>query len=346
MRAQVEISRWGDGGEPLGPPLLLPEAVAEFDFINLIEQVVGWVKDFYTGSWAKLGTDVVEALSKLGGDVKDAKKGTVAFGQGGVSDGVDRPVSYAVVLFHAWTGDDIKPSFGRVNAGYPIGDLGERRYTRGDFQYEYLFYVPLSIVPVGRYAFTFGTGDSGTVQDATIGYVVEMEITPPPPQPTIDQRYAQLGGGGGFLGQASSPELATPDGIGRFRHYQGGSLYWTPGRGAHEAHGAIRDRWAALGWERGFLSYPLSDELPTPDGVGRFNHFQGGSVYWTPQTGAHEVHGAIRSRWAELGWERSFLGYPVSDESGSTANRFNNFQGGSIRWTPDGGARESHEQTQ
>ena len=53
-----------------------------------------------------------------------------------------------------------------------------------------------------------------------------------------------------------------------------------------------------LGWERSFLGYPLTDETATPDGVGRYNHFQGGSIYWTPATGAHEVHGAIRGQWA------------------------------------------------
>ena len=55
------------------------------------------------------------------------------------------------------------------------------------------------------------------------------------------------------------------------------------------------------------LGYPVTDESGTPDHVGRFNHFEGGSIYWTPQTGAHEVHGAIRALWASLGWERSGL---------------------------------------
>lgn len=32
-----------------------------------------------------------------------------------------------------------------------------------------------------------------------------------------------------------------------------------------------------------------------------------GSIYWHPEVGAFEVHGAIRSRWAKLGWEKSFL---------------------------------------
>ena len=31
-------------------------------------------------------------------------------------------------------------------------------------------------------------------------------------------------------------------------------------------------KWASLRWEAGILGYPLTDELTTPDGVGRFNH--------------------------------------------------------------------------
>src|SRR5664280_2102801 len=86
-----------------------------------------------------------------------------------------------------------------------------------------------------------------------------------------------------------------PDGVGRFNHFQAGAVYWTPPTGAHEVRGAIRDLWASLGWERSALGYPVTDETGTPDGVGRFNGFQGGAVYWTPRTGAHEVHGAILS---------------------------------------------------
>ena len=103
-------------------------------------------------------------------------------------------------------------------------------------------------------------------------------------------------------------------------------------------YGAIGEKWAQLGGEGGFLGSPLTDETGTPDGVGRYNHFDGGSIYWTPQTGAHEVHGAIRDEWARMGWERSRLRYPTSDERGtSDGGRYSEFQGGAIVWTPEGG---------
>ena len=161
----------------------------------------------------------------------------------------------------------------------------------------------------------------------------------------IDAKHAQLGGAGGFLGAPKAKEAATPDRVGRFRHYAGGSIYWTPQTNAHEVHGDIREKWKSLGWERSFLGYPTTDELTTPDGKGRFNHIQGGSIYWTPQTGAHEVHGAIRVKWSQLGWETGYLGYPLTDEitTPDGIGRFNHFQGGSIYWTPMTGAHAVHK---
>ncbi|MEX3959985.1 LGFP repeat-containing protein [Trinickia sp. EG282A] len=159
-------------------------------------------------------------------------------------------------------------------------------------------------------------------------------------QGLIRDKWNSLGAERSFLGYPLTDETSTPDGVGRYNHFQGGSIYWTAATGAFEVHGLIRDKWASMGWERSFLGYPLTDESGTPDGVGRFNHFQGGSIYWTPATGAWEVHGAIRDKWASMGWERSFLGYPVSDEMATPdgRGRVSNFQRGSITWTADSGA--------
>ena len=100
----------------------------------------------------------------------------------------------------------------------------------------------------------------------------------------IDEKYNSLGGPAGWLGQPASTENIAPDGVGHYRHYANGSIYWHPATGAHEAHGAIRGLWSSMGWERSFLGYPATDESTTPDGVGRYNHFQGGSIYWTPSS--------------------------------------------------------------
>jgi uncharacterized protein with LGFP repeats len=160
----------------------------------------------------------------------------------------------------------------------------------------------------------------------------------------ISLHWEQLGAGSGLLGDVTGMVLRCPDGHGYYQTFESGSIYFTPTTGAHEVHGANRDLWASLGWENGFLGFPTTDETVTPDKIGRYNHFQGGAIYWTPQTGAHEIHGVILELWSSLGWERSSLGYPISDETGSTdadgSGRFSTFQNGAIFWTPTSGAHE------
>ena len=118
------------------------------------------------------------------------------------------------------------------------------------------------------------------------------------------------------------------------------SVYSSPSTCAHEVNGLIRVKYGELGWEKSLCGFPITDELPTPDGIGRFNHFESCSIYWTPATGAHVVYGAILDHWASMGWERSFLGYPVSDElstytSDVDRGRISQFQNGYIVWYPD-----------
>lgn len=161
------------------------------------------------------------------------------------------------------------------------------------------------------------------------------------PSGPFAEKYTALQGRDGFLGVALTDATRCPDGFGFFMHFQGGSIYWTRATGAFEVHGRIRDKWSSLGWEAGFLGYPLTDESVTPDRIGRFNHFQGGSIYWTPSTGAHEVHGEIKKLWGELGWEAGPCGYPISDEMVGElpGSRMNRFQRGHILWTPADGAK-------
>ena len=96
------------------------------------------------------------------------------------------------------------------------------------------------------------------------------------------------------------------------------------------------NKWASLGWERSFLGYPLTDETGTPDGVGRYNHFQGGSVYWTPGTGALR---SSRRHSRQVG--RNGMGAVLPRLSRQRRGwdcqpraRTSMFQRGSITWTP------------
>lgn len=150
----------------------------------------------------------------------------------------------------------------------------------------------------------------------------------------IRTRWLDLGAEGSDFGYPVSDETVSRDGVGRFSEFQGATVLWHPATGAFEVHGLIRARWRDLGAEISPLGYPTTNESVAPDGFGRYNHFEHGSIFWTPTTGAHEVWGAARERWAELRWERGLLGYPIAAPSSEIRNRvpfdIALFQGGKI----------------
>jgi uncharacterized protein with LGFP repeats len=107
--------------------------------------------------------------------------------------------------------------------------------------------------------------------------------------------------------------------------------------------GLIGERWLQIGREE--FGYPVTNEMLAPDRRGRWSHFQAvqlpdkpvASIYWSPESGAHEIYGAIRDRWSEMGSDQSHLGYPIGAEHDSAGGRVQRFQGGSLFWTAQGG---------
>ena len=163
-----------------------------------------------------------------------------------------------------------------------------------------------------------GVGQSGTSPFGGVikpGTSPQLDPSPPPSAfPLIDARNA-IDAKAAALGWTGAP-AADVDvaGTGFVRSFLNADIYFSPETGAHEVHGAIRDKYNTRGGAAGPLGLPLTDETGTPDGEGRFNHFQGGSIYWTERNGAAMVRGAIRHTWAAQGWETGILGYPIQDE--------------------------------
>ena len=159
----------------------------------------------------------------------------------------------------------------------------------------------------------------------------------------IRAKWAALGWEKSALGYPTSDEANAGSGKGRYNNFQSGTIIWKQNTSqAFAVYGSIYGKWAEKKWDTGFLGFPLTDELGTPDGIGRFNHFEGGSIYWTPATGAHIVLGMIREAWKAQGWETGRLRYPRTDELVEGTNgkgRYNLFEGGEIHWTPEGGAK-------
>ncbi|MFI6986759.1 FG-GAP-like repeat-containing protein, partial [Embleya sp. NPDC050154] len=172
-------------------------------------------------------------------------------------------------------------------------------------------------------------------------------------------KWLQSGALNGPLGYPVSDESTVRDGagtvIGWISRYAGtpttgaGAITWTGDTGAHVISGETYNRWQATGGPRGTLGFPATDIANTPTKPGTYTHFRtpgagadNGSIYTSPGNGAHAVYGSIRNRWAALGWEQGYLGFPTSDEYDITGGRRGDFQGGYVRWNSVTGIAVDH----
>ncbi|MCM3886954.1 GH25 family lysozyme [Frankia sp. R82] len=121
-------------------------------------------------------------------------------------------------------------------------------------------------------------------------------------------------------------------GGGRWQQYANGLAYWSVATGVHALYGPISSRYLGLGGSNSFLRRPISDIEPTTVPGGQQARFQGGWIYWSAATGAHEVHGKILSTYLGLGGSGSPLGLPTSDEYSVPGGRQSTFEHGKLRW--------------
>jgi hypothetical protein len=156
----------------------------------------------------------------------------------------------------------------------------------------------------------------------------------------LSQKHEELKSVGFDLGEPLIEEQFTPDNMGFWCSYEKGNLYSQDGITAWEVHDPILEKYYDLGETVSVLGYPTSDQIHSRDGAGCYNYFEQGAIYWRPDTGAWEVHGAIYSKYILHGAEAGNIGYPVSDEyDEGDGKRRSDFSFGYIEWSVDDGAR-------
>lgn len=184
-----------------------------------------------------------------------------------------------------------------------------------------VFAVERPTVPTGRatkfasgriWAFWSSRTGTHTVQDA------------------IRDKWNRMGRASSRFGFPTTDQRGTPDRRGLYNHFQRGSIYWSPWYGAHSINGYIRAKWRDLQWERGPLGYPQTDVRTVPNGDGYYSFFSHGSIYRHVNGRAHALIRGFHRAWADTGWERGPLGYPVSDEYSTVTGSRQDFQGGYI----------------
>lgn len=90
------------------------------------------------------------------------------------------------------------------------------------------------------------------------------------------------------------------------------------------------------------LGKAVTDERNCPDGVGKNRVYNDGKAiaYWTPQTPAAAVVGENLKKYSHIGYEKSVLGYPVTNEVKiRDSGTYQRFQRGNMYYTPRYGSK-------
>jgi uncharacterized protein with LGFP repeats len=137
------------------------------------------------------------------------------------------------------------------------------------------------------------------------------------------------------LGLPITDSVATADSIGRWAHFEHGSIIWSPSTGAHNLQDVIDHKWTSYGWSvLSLLGYPTTDTVVSA-GDHRYNDFQHGTISWSPARQALQLNGAIWDKWRNAG-RATVLGDQTTDETPASARAlFSLFDHGAIYVNPN-----------
>ncbi|MEI7546361.1 MAG: hypothetical protein WCJ53_16230 [Mycobacteriaceae bacterium] len=150
----------------------------------------------------------------------------------------------------------------------------------------------------------------------------------------INLAWRASGGLGGPLGARQGQQSTIGDN-GAAQGYAGGKIFYSPQTGAHALTGAILSKYESLGGATGDLGYPIGTESDGGVPNSRISSFGAPDkpvIFWTPDTGAIVVRGAISAAWSKLGGATGTLGTPTSEQSVSGDTVTQTFSGGEISW--------------
>ena len=103
----------------------------------------------------------------------------------------------------------------------------------------------------------------------------------------------------------------------------------------------LKSRYEALGGANGSLGKIIDNGYCDTGRTVCWQSFAGGSLIWSPASGAWESKGGIRDRWGQLGYQTGVLGFPVSQENWDGKGWWQSYQNGAIIGTDKTGYWES-----
>lgn len=126
-------------------------------------------------------------------------------------------------------------------------------------------------------------------------------------------------------------------GTGYGQKFTDGQIFYTPDTGAHLIYGEILDKYQSLGGPGDSdLGFPTIDEVAGLVGpnsrVSTFSASDKPAIFWTTDTGAWVVRGALNAAWDKLGGSAGTLGVPTEDERYDGDVVSQKFTGGELSW--------------
>ncbi|WP_123026203.1 sunset domain-containing protein [Mycolicibacterium stellerae] len=182
----------------------------------------------------------------------------------------------------------------------------------------------------------FGRAAAGVLA-AAVALVLAPSAVATPESDAADAINKAYDGGGGATGPLGPGDGGLyPVGGGFGQNYAGGKIFFTPDTGAHIMAGAILQKYESLGGPGdGDLGFPTIDEGPGRAEGSRNTTFSAVDkpvIFWTPDTGAHVVRGAINAAWDKLGGSAGPVGVPTEDEIFKGDLVSQKFTGGELTW--------------
>lgn len=188
-----------------------------------------------------------------------------------------------------------------------------------------------------RLSTTMGRIGIGVVASAAVALLVMPTAWATPDTDADAAITAAWDAGGGPTGPLGIKDGGVyPVAAGFGQNFAGGKIFFTPDTGAHAMRGAILDEYQSLGGPAdGDLGFPTIDEGDGKAPGSRNTTFSAADrpvIFWTPDTGAHVVRGAINAAWDKLGGSAGIVGVPTEDEVYSGDDVSQAFSGGQITW--------------
>ena len=151
----------------------------------------------------------------------------------------------------------------------------------------------------------------------------------------INQAWQAAGASDSAVGNKDGDVFEVGGGYGQ--KFSDGKIFYTSSTGAHLIYGAILDKYESLGGPADSdLGFPNIDEvtgLVSPKSrVSTFSASDKPAIFWTSDTGAWAVRGAINAAWDKLGGSAGVLGVPTEDERYDGDVVSQKFTGGQVSW--------------